>query len=109
MVSVTAGRGVRLSVRPPGRPAVFFGGQMRLGAIATIIIRAIASMTRRSTYRFPRRLGVSAPLLLRDRVVTARVKRMAPQDATDAQPRAFERTVPLNGLVRIARTRRHEA
>jgi hypothetical protein len=47
-VSVTGVRAALVSVRPSGRAAGFLGGQINVGAIATMIIKPMARMTRLS-------------------------------------------------------------
>ena len=68
-----------------------------LGSTATISIRTIARMTRRSTG------------LLGHGVVPASVQRVATEDALDAEPASLQRAVALDRLQGVVRARRREA
>src|SRR6266850_170479 len=77
-----------------------FGGQIMSGTNHTSSARTIASTRRRSINQFPRS---------RHRIISARMKWVALENALHAEPAAFQRTVTLDGLVGVARTRRVEA
>src|SRR5690348_10680476 len=87
-----------LSGEPPARlTGCFFGGNRMLGSTATMSISRMARMTRRST------------VSLGNGIVSARMERMAAENALDAEPRTFHGAVAFHRLECVPRARRHEA
>src|SRR5439155_2185217 len=77
-----------------------FGGQIMSGTNHTSSARTIASTRRRSISQLPRS---------RHRIISARMKGVALENASHAEPAAFQRAVARDGFIGIARTRRLEA
>src|SRR2546422_7296834 len=80
-------RTATLSVDPPIRPfGAGFGGQIMSGTNHTSSARTIASTRRRSINQFPRS---------GHRIISARMKWVALENALHAEPAALQRTVTL--------------